>query len=63
MSNFNKVTNIFCFVNEFCNNFDNYNKDFIRGNPSKRPAIMSKSEVITNTILSPVPALRTLTTP
>ena len=51
MINFDKVTDIFCLVDEFCNNFDNYTKDFILGKPSKRPAIMSKSEVITITIL------------
>lgn len=51
MINFDKVTDIFCLVDEFCNNFDNYTKDFILGNPSKRPLIMSKSEVITITIL------------
>ncbi|ENA1802914.1 IS982 family transposase [Flavobacterium psychrophilum] len=48
---FDKITDIFCLVDEFCNNFDNYTKDFILGTPSKRPAIMSKSEVITITIL------------
>jgi Transposase DDE domain len=51
MINFDKVTDVFCLVDEFCNNFDNYTKDFILGNPSKRPPIMSKSEVITITIL------------
>lgn len=51
MINFDKVTDIFCLVDEFCNNFDNCTKDFILGNPSKRPPIMSKSEVITITIL------------
>lgn len=51
MINFDKVTDIFCLVDEFCNNFDNSTKGFILGKPSKRPAIMSKSEVITITIL------------
>lgn len=46
-----KVTDIFCLVDEFCNNFDNYTKDFIIGKRSKRPSIMSKSEIITITIL------------
>ncbi len=48
---FDKITDIFCLVDEFCNNFDNYTKDFILGKPSKRPSVMSKSEVITITIL------------
>jgi hypothetical protein len=51
MINFDKVTDIFCLVDEFCNNFDNYTKSFIIGKPSKRPSVMSKSEVITITIL------------
>ena len=51
MINFDKVTDIFCLVDEFCNNFDNYTKDFILGKSSKRPPVMSKSEVITITIL------------
>lgn len=51
MINFDKVTDIFCLVDEFCNNFDNYTKNFIIGKPSKRPSVMSKSEVITITIL------------
>jgi len=49
--NFDKFTDIFCLVDGFCNNFDNYSKDFILGNPSKQPSILSKSEVITITIL------------
>src|SRR3970282_493711 len=51
MINFDKVTDIFCLVDEFCNNFDNYTKNFIIGKPSKRPSVMSKSEVITITVL------------
>lgn len=51
MINFDKVTEIFCLVDEFCNNFDNTTKDFIIGNPPKRPAVLSKSEVIAITVL------------
>lgn len=51
MINFDKATDIFCLVDEFCNNFDNYTKNFIIGKPSKRPPAMSKSEVITIVIL------------
>jgi hypothetical protein len=51
MINFDKVTDVFCLVDEFCKNFDNYTKYFILGKPLKRPPIMSKSEVITITIL------------
>lgn len=51
MINLDKVTEIFCLVDEFCNNFENYTKNFIIGNPSSRPPIMSKSDVITITNL------------
>lgn len=51
MINFDKVTDIFCLVDEFFNNFDNYTQNFIIGKPSKRPPVMSKSEVIKITIL------------
>ena len=51
MINLDKVTDIFCLVDEFYVKFENYTQQFIIGNPSKRPSIMSKSEVITITIL------------
>lgn len=51
MINFDKITEIFCLVDEFCQNFDLTTKHFILGKPSKRPPVMSKSEVITITIL------------
>ena len=51
MINFDKVTDIFCLVDEFCDKFDNCIQKFAIGNASKRPPIMSKSEVITITIL------------
>lgn len=46
MIDFNKISDIFCLVDEFCKDFDNTTKGFLLGKPSKRPAIMSKSEVI-----------------
>lgn len=51
MINFDKVTDIFCIVDEFCNHFDQSTQDFILGKPSKRPPTMSKSEVISIAIL------------
>jgi hypothetical protein len=42
-----KITEIFCIVDEFCINFDQSTKSFILGSTSKRPPKMSKSEVIT----------------
>lgn len=51
MVNFDKVTEIFCLVDEFTANFHNSTKAFILGNPSKRPPTMSSSEVISIIIL------------
>ncbi len=44
---FDKITDIFCIVDEFCANFDKTNQPFLMGKPSKRPPTMSKAEVIT----------------
>lgn len=42
-----QVTEIFCLVDEFCKEYDKIVEKKLLGNPSKRPPIMSKSEVIT----------------
>ena len=47
MITFDKITEIFCLVDEFCQEFDRSTKPFLLGNPSKRPPKMSTSEVIT----------------
>jgi len=44
---FEKITNIFCIVYEFCTNFDKITQHFLLGKPSEKPPRMSKSEVIT----------------
>lgn len=44
---FDKITDIFCIVDEFCTNFDKTTQPFLLGKPSKKPPRMSKSEVIT----------------
>lgn len=51
MINFDKVTEIFCLVDEFAINFTNSTQSFILGRASKRPPIMSDSEVISITVL------------
>jgi len=51
MITYSKVTEIFCIVDEFCKEFDKHTKPFLIGRPSKRPRIMSQSEVITIMIL------------
>ncbi len=51
MIDYNKITDIFCVVDEFCKDFDATTGPFILGNPSKRPPTMSKSEVISICLL------------
>ncbi len=46
MIDFNKITDIFCVVDESCKDFDETTAPFLLGKPSKRPPVMSKSEVI-----------------
>lgn len=56
---YSKITEIFCFVDEFCKEYDELVDKHLLGNPSKRPSIMSKSEVITITILFQLSGFRT----
>jgi len=51
MIDFNKITDIFCVVDEFCNEFDKTTEPYLLGKPSKRPPVMSKSEVISICLL------------
>lgn len=51
MIDYNKVTDIFCIVDEFCQNFKQSTQCFILGNKPKRPPVMSDSEVICILIL------------
>lgn len=44
---FDKITDIFSIVDEFCKDFDKTTQPFLLGAASKRPPRMSKSEVIT----------------
>ena len=44
---FDKITDIFSTVDEFCKDFDKTTQPFLLGTISKRPPRMSKSEVIT----------------
>jgi len=48
---FDKITDIFSIVDEFCKDFDKTTQPFLLGVASKRPPRMSKSEVITIYIL------------
>jgi hypothetical protein len=46
MIDFDKISDIFCLVDEFCKDFDKTTQPFVLGKPAKRPPIMSKSEII-----------------
>jgi hypothetical protein len=46
MIDYAKITDIFCLVDEFCQQFDTTTQSFLLGKASKRPPCMSKSEVI-----------------
>jgi hypothetical protein len=46
MIDYDKITDIFCIVDEFCKDFDATTQPFLLGKPSKRPPTLSKSEII-----------------
>lgn len=56
---YSKVTEIFCVVDEFGKEYDKIVNQSLLGNSSKRPSIMSKSEVITLCILFQLSGFRT----
>jgi hypothetical protein len=56
---YSKITEIFCVVDEFCKEYDQIVDKHLLGNPAKRPSIMSKSEIITITILFQLSGFRT----
>lgn|SRR5690606_28298262 len=47
MINFNKITDIFCLADEFCQQFTPFLQKHSIGNKPKRPPVMSQSEIIT----------------
>lgn len=51
MITYDKVTDIFIIVDEFCKNFEQTTKNFLLGKPSKRPPVMATSEVISILLL------------
>lgn len=56
---YSKVTEIFCLVDEFCKEYAQIVEKHVLGNPSKRPSVMSKSEVITISIIFQLSGFRT----
>ncbi|MEN2436771.1 IS982 family transposase [Weeksellaceae bacterium A-14] len=59
MINFDKITDIFCTVDEFCIHFEKFTGSFLLGNPPKRKPKMSNSEIITIMILFQLSGFRT----
>lgn len=56
---FDKITEIYSIVDEFCKNFEEETSKFFLGNKSKRPPKMSVSEVVTITLLFQLSGFRT----
>ena len=56
---FDKITEIYSIVDEFCQNFEQQTSSFLLGNKPKRPPKMSTSEVITIVLLFHLSGLRT----
>jgi hypothetical protein len=59
MINFDKITDIFCIVDEFCFEFSKFTKTFSLGNAPKRKPKMSDSEIMTIIILFQLSGFRT----
>ena len=59
MISYAKVTEIFCVIDEFCKEYDQIVDKSLLGNPAKRPAKMSSSEIITITVLFHLGGFRT----
>lgn len=59
MINFDKITDIFCTVDEFCAEFEKSTRPFLIGNPAKKKPKMSNAEVITIMILFQLSGFRT----
>jgi hypothetical protein len=56
---YNKITDLFCVIDEFCREYDQIVDSSLLGNAPKRPPKMSKSEVITITVLFHLAGFRT----
>ncbi len=59
MISYSKITEIFCVIDEFCKEYDQIVETSLLGNPPKRPPIMSKSEVLTISVLFHLGGFRT----
>ncbi|QAR31427.1 IS982 family transposase [Ornithobacterium rhinotracheale] len=59
MINYHKITDIFCIVDDFCNDFEKFTQPFTLGKPPKKKPKMSNAEVITIMILFHLSGFRT----
>lgn len=59
MISYTKITEIFCVIDEFCKEYDQIVDKALLGNPPKRPPMMSKSEIITISVLFHLGGFRT----
>ena len=59
MISYSKITEIFCVIDEFCKEYDQIVEKSLLGNPPKRPPIMSKSEILTISVLFHLGGFRT----
>lgn len=59
MINYDKITDIFCIVDDFCNDFEKFTQPFLIGKPPKKKPKMSNAEVITIMILFHLSGFRT----
>lgn len=63
MIDYDKLTDIYCLIHEFCGEFDKTTKSFILGKPSKKTPVMSKSEVICILLIFHLSGFRPMSSP
>lgn len=56
---YSKITDLFCVIDEFCKEYDQIVDKALLGNSPKRPSTMSKSEVLTISVLFHLGGFRT----
>lgn len=59
MISYSKITEIFCVIDEFCKEYDQIVEKSLIGNRPKRAPIMSRSEILTITVLFHLGGFRT----
>ena len=59
MINQDKITDVFCLIDEFCQEYDQIVFSHLLGNKVKRPSKIAMSEVITTPVLFHLSGFRT----